>query len=170
MPLTPVHALSLMFLYFKGKNRTDLLALTVSSTFVDLEPLYYILIGEPLDHRIWHGFALTLTIYPVLSALGVYIAEHYFEQKLWSAYKFFRLKPNQVKYSLLTIYLWSLFGSFSHILFDMLTHETMPYVIYPLVFGNPFYFIQVSVIANTATILLAIYSCLLWLKARNQEP
>ena len=107
MPLAPLHGLAVLFLYFKNKKRIDPLALLASATFIDLEPLYYLLIGEPLDHRIWHGFALTLTIYPVLIALTVYFVEHLFENKLWSAYNTLRLKPHQVKYSLLGIYIFA---------------------------------------------------------------
>jgi hypothetical protein len=137
MPITPLHGLALVFLHFKDKIRFDPLALMVSATFIDLEPFYYLLIGESLDHRIWHGFAFALTIYPVLISLGVYLAEHFFKEKLWSIYSALRLKLNKVRYPLLTIYLVSLFGGFSHIFFDMFTHESMPYVIYPLADGNP---------------------------------
>jgi hypothetical protein len=62
--LHPFHALSFMFLYFKDKRHIDPLALAVSTTFIDLEPLYYVLLGEPLDHRVWHGFTLALAITP----------------------------------------------------------------------------------------------------------
>jgi len=78
-----------MFLHFKNKERIDLLALTVSATFIDLEPLYYWLIGEPLDHRIWHSFAASLTVYPILVAIGVYMVERMFEGRLWSTYNAF---------------------------------------------------------------------------------
>jgi len=164
MPITPFHAVSLMFLYFKNKRRIDLLALTVAATFIDLEPLYYFIIREPLDHRIWHGFALALTVYPFLVTFGVYIVEYFFERRLLSVYNALRLKPSQIRYSLITIYLCSLLGSFSHVFFDMFTHEVMPYVIYPLAYGNPFYLGPFSIVVDLAVILLAVYSCLLWLR------
>ncbi|MGB9714262.1 MAG: hypothetical protein ACPLZC_04700 [Candidatus Bathyarchaeales archaeon] len=47
MALTPFHALAFMFLYFRDKRKVDPLALAVSTTFIDLETLYYLLIGEP---------------------------------------------------------------------------------------------------------------------------
>lgn len=166
MPITPLHGLALVFLYFKDKRRFDPLALMVSATFIDLEPFYYLLIGEPLDHRIWHGFAFALTIYPILISFGVYFAEHFFKEKLWFIYSALRLKPNKVRYPLLTIYLVSLFGGFSHIFFDMFTHESMPYVIYPLADGNPFYVGRASIIVEIIVILLAIYSCWKWLSVR----
>jgi len=163
MPLTPLHPLALMFLYFKDKRRIDPLALTVSASFIDLESFYYLLIGEPLDHRIWHGFALALTVYPILIALAVYITEQVFEGRLRSAYNALRLKPIQARYSLSKIYLCSLVGGASHVFFDMLTHENMPYVIYPLANGNPFYLGNASIIVESAVILLAIYSLFLWI-------
>jgi len=169
MPLTPLHGLAVLSPYFKSKRRIDPLALIVSATFVDLEPLYNFLVGEPLTHSIWHGFALTLSIYPVLISLGVYFAERLFENKLWSAYNALRLKPNRVKYSLLTIYLCCLVGGLSHVFFDMFTHESMPYVIYPLVFGNPFYLGQASGIVEAAVVALAVYSVFCWLKAQKLD-
>jgi len=169
MPLTPLHGLAVLFLYFKNKRRIDPLALVASATFVDLEPLYYILIGEPLDHQIWHGFALALTVYPVLITVIVYAVERLFENKLWSAYTALRLKPPQVQYPLLSIYLCCLFGGFSHIFFDMFTHESMPYVLYPLVFGNPFYIGQASIIVEIAVIALALYSVFCWAKTRKLD-
>jgi hypothetical protein len=166
MPITPFHALSLMFLYFRDKKRIDPLALTVSATFIDLEPLYYLLVGEPLDHRIWHGFALALTAYPILVTIGVYITERLFKEKLWTAYNILRLKPNQVQYPLLTVYFCSLLGGFTHVFFDMFTHKDMPYVIYPLAYGNPFYMGNASIIIEITVILLAAYSLLQWIKAK----
>jgi hypothetical protein len=165
MPITPLHALSLMFLYFRDKRRLDPLALTVSSTFIDLETLYYMLIMEPLNHRLWHSFALALTVYPALVTIGVYASERLFAGKLQSAYNTLRLGTSQVRYSASTVYFCSLIGSFTHIFFDMFTHQDMPYVLYPIVYGNPFYLGTTAKVVELAVILLALYSCIEWLKA-----
>lgn len=164
MPLTPFHGFSMLFLYFRNKRNIDPLALSASATFVDLEPLYYLLIGEPLDHQIWHGFALILTVYTILLAVAVYSVERFSETRLLSAYNILRLKPPQVRYSLETIYICCLLGGFSHIFFDMFTHEHMPYVVYPLFFGNPFYLGQASGIVEAAVIALTLYSVFCWRK------
>ncbi|MEM3666680.1 MAG: DUF4184 family protein [Candidatus Bathyarchaeia archaeon] len=164
MPLTPLHGISLMFLYFKDKRRMDPLALTASATFIDLEPLYYTLMGENLDHRIWHSFASVLTVYPLLITLGVYIVEHLLNKRLHSIYTALGLRPNRVVYPLLMIYLCSLIGGLSHVFFDMFTHKDMPYVIFPLTNGNPFYLGQASIISELTVILLTAYSLLQWLK------
>lgn len=168
MPITPLHALSLMFLYFRDKRRIDPLALAVSSAFIDLEVAYYMLITEPLDHRLWHGFALALTVYPILTTLGVYAAERVFTSQLQSAYNKLRLNASQVQYPASTIYFCSLIGGFTHIFFDMFTHKDMPYVLYPIVYGNPFYLGTTAIIVEATVILLALYSCLEWLKATKQ--
>lgn len=158
MPLTPIHGLAVLFLYFTNKRSVDPLALVASATIVDLEPLYYSLLGLAFDHRIWHSYALILTLYPILISLALYAVERFLEPKLWSAYTALRLKPEKVRYSLLNIYLCCLIGGLSHIFFDMFTHETMPYVVYPLVFGNPFYLGQASGIVELAVVALACYS------------
>ena len=169
MPLTPLHGLAVLFLYFKNKRSVDPLALFASATMVDLEPLYYILSGEFLNHHmIWHGYALTLTIYPILITLALYVVEHVFEKQLWSTYTHLRFKPEKVRYSLLTIYLCCLIGGFSHIFFDMFTHESLPYVVYPLFFGNPFYLGPASGIVELTVVALALYSVYCWYK--NSKP
>jgi len=80
MPVTPLHGLTLMFLYFKNKKRIDILALIVLSTFIDLEPLYFFIVGEPLNHRIWHSFAASLTVYPIFITIGVHMLERTFKK------------------------------------------------------------------------------------------
>ncbi|MEM2281587.1 MAG: DUF4184 family protein [Candidatus Bathyarchaeia archaeon] len=164
MPLTPFHPLAFLFLYFRDKQRVDPLALAVSTSLIDLEPLYYTVLGEPLYHRVWHGFTLALTIYPILVAVGVYIAERLFEEKLWTTYTWLRLKPVKVRYPMLNIYLLSLFGSFSHITLDMFTHPEMFWVFYPLIYRNPFYIQEAVVIVEIAVILLTVYSLICWFK------
>jgi hypothetical protein len=164
MPLPPVHGLVALLPYFKAKSVFDPLALVASAICVDLECPIYFFMGQQLDHQIWHGYALALTVYPLIVGLVVYSAEHLFENRLWSAYNKIGFKPTRVKYPPLNIYLCCLVGSFSHIFFDMFTHESMPYVIYPLTYGNPFYLGQASGIVEIITITLTILSVYLWWK------
>lgn len=152
-----------MFLYFKDKQRIDPLALTASATFIDLEPFYYTLLGENLDHRIWHSFALVLTVYPFLITIGVYIVEHLLNRRLHSIYNTLGLRQDRVVYPLLTIYLCSLIGGLSHVFFDMFTHKEMPYVVFPLANGNPFHLGSASITIELLVILLTAYSILRWL-------
>jgi len=164
MPITPLHGLAFMFLFFKNKKLIDPLALTASATLIDLEPLYYFLIGDPLDHRIWHGYALTLTLYPLLVTLGVFMIERLFDKRLRSIYISLRFKPFKARYPVLMIYFCSLLGGLSHIFFDMFTHKEMPYVLYPFMNGNPFYIGTASIIVELAVVLLTVYSLSLWIK------
>ncbi len=169
MPLTPLHGLAVFFLYFKNKRSVDPLALVASAMIVDLEPLYYILSGEFMNHHmIWHGYALILTIYPILITLAVYVVERLFEKQLWSTYTTLQFKPEKVRYPLLNIYLCCLLGGVSHIFFDMFTHENLPYVVYPLFLGNPFYIGAASGIVELTVIALVLYSVYCW--SKTQKP
>ena len=170
MPLPPVHILSVLLLYFRNKRHIDPLAIAASATIIDLEPLYYMLNGEPFDHRIWHGYAFALTIYPILVASTLYFLERLFKKQLWFIYTTLWLKPEKVQYPMLNIYLCCLIGGFSHILLDMFVHETMPYVIYPIVYGNPFYLGETSGIVELIAVALAAYTIYLWLRtAKTQQ-
>ena len=99
MPLPPVHGLVALLPYFKAKSVFDPLALVASATFVDLEPLIYIFMGQQLNHQIWHGYALALTVYPVIVGLIVYSAEHLLENRLWSAYEKNRIQADSCQVS-----------------------------------------------------------------------
>jgi hypothetical protein len=170
MPLPPAHALSVFFLYFKGKRFIDPLALLMSATFVDLEPLYYILIGNSLDHQIWHGYLLLLTIYPLLITLAACIIERLLDGRLLSAYNALGLKPIKARYSLLIVYASCLVGSLSHIFFDMFTHETLPFVIYPFSVGsNPFYLAGFSGLVEGVVVVLALYSIFCWVNSAKSQ-
>ncbi|MEM3703829.1 MAG: DUF4184 family protein [Candidatus Bathyarchaeia archaeon] len=167
MPITPLHFSAFIFLYFKDKKRVDPIALAVSTTFIDLEPLYYLLLRECPTHRVWHGFTSALTIYPILVTLGVYFLENLFGGKLWIALEKMGLDTFQVNYPILNIYLISLFGGLSHIFLDMFTHEQMSWVLYPFTYGNPFYIGEASTIVEILVILLTIYSLSCWLKDKR---
>lgn len=165
MPLTPFHISSLFFLYFKAKRYVDPLALAVSTTFIDLEPLYYLIVEGRISHRIWHGYALALTVFPVLVTIGVYLAEHFFEKRLMSLYRILGFKPVKAKYSASNIYAISVFGGFSHIFLDMFTHYNMRWVFYPFAFGNPFYSRRAYAVVGAAVVLLSLCSLVFWLKS-----
>lgn len=169
MPITPLHALILLPLYFRYREKVDPLAITASAMLVDLEPLYHLLLNERPHHRVWHGLITSLTIYPIIIAIGVFIAERIIESELRSLYGFLWLRPVRVKYGLLNAYFCSLIGGASHVFLDALTHENMPYAVYPIAYGNPLYVEQVSVAVNVAVILMSLYSCMVWLRLRKRE-
>lgn len=169
MPLPPIHGLTGLLPYFKNKN-LDPLALVAGATFVDLESLVYIVLGNPLNHQFFHGYLLVLTVYPVLVGLFVYFMERAFERKVWSAYTTLRFNPTRVKYSPLTIYLCCFAGGLSHLLFDIWTHQSLPYIIYPLAQGNPFYIGPYTGIVELIAVGLAVVTIFLWWKSKGKYP
>ena len=169
IPLTPIHILAIMPIYLRFKGRIDPLALLISSTFVDLEPLYLLLIGEPNDHGILHSY-FAILLFSVLIVFIVFFAERHYENRLWSVYGKLRLNPDRVKYPLLSVYLTFLVGGFSHIFFDMLTHKSLPYVFYPIALGNPFYLGQASIVVDAIVAFVAFGSVFWWLKPQKRIP
>ena len=135
-----------------------------SATITDLESLYYWLLGDPFNHRIWHSYLFALVVFPVLVTLALYFVERRFEPELSSAYEVLRLKPSQAKYSPSIIFLSCLIGGFSHIFLDMFTHQNLPYVMYPLFYGNPFYLGQARFVVEALAAGLAVYSVYRWWK------
>ncbi len=130
---------------------------------MDIEPLYYVLIGDPLDHRIWHSYLMAVVVLPVIVSLAVFIVERHFQGELQSTYRFVKLKPTNA-YSLTAIYVNCVIGGFSHIFLDMFTHESMPFLMYPLLMGNPLYLGQTSLILEGVAVALAFFSLYFWWK------
>jgi hypothetical protein len=164
LPPNPLHFSAVAPLHFKWPEAFDITALLVSSTFVDLELLYYFLIGKPMSHGLWHSYLFVLTIYPVVLSLIVYVAERTIEKTIFGVYRVFRFFPKKVKYSFKTIYLCCLFGGISHIFFDMWIHENSPYVLFPFYEGNPFWIGEWEIIIYVVVALLSFYAVFLWIK------
>jgi len=167
LPPTPIHFFSVASLHFVRSGTFDITALLLSSTCIDLELLYLLLIGQPLHHGLWHSYFFALTIFPVAVSLVVLVAERKLPTILKSIYKFFRFSPSKLKYSFKNIYLASLIGGASHIFFDMWTHRVSSYLLYPFaVFDseNPFWVAEYEVVIYISVALLSVYSIYLWIK------
>jgi hypothetical protein len=167
LPPTPIHFLSVAPLHFVKPGTFDITALLLSSTCIDLELLYLLLIGQPLYHGLWHSYFFALTIFPVAVSLLVLVAERKLLGILKSTYKLFRFYPIKLKYSFKTIYLSSLVGGASHIFFDMWTHRVSSYLLYPFVVfeaENPFWAYEYEVVIYISVTLLSIYSIYFWIK------
>jgi len=164
LPPTPLHFLAIAPLHFKRPETFDVTALLCSSTFVDLELLYLLLIGRPMIHGFWHSYFYVLTIYPVVLSLMVYVAERRFDKTILIVYRFFRFFPKKVRYSLKTIYFCCLIGGVSHIFFDMWVHENSSYVLFPFYEGNPFWIGEWSIIVFSLVVLLSLYTVFLWIR------
>ena len=142
----------------------------ISATIIDLEPLYYLVLGDwAFHHRVWHSYFVALVVFPFLISFVVYLVERRFDQKLLATYDKLKLKPTRLRYSLLMIYVSCLIGGFSHIFFDMFTHESLPYVLYPLFYGNPFYLGQATFIVEGLAAGLAVDSVYCWWKLSKIE-
>ncbi len=164
MPANPLHFSAIALLHFKRPETFDITALLCSSTFVDLELLYLLLIGNPMEHGLWHSYLFVLTIYPVVLSLIVYVAERMFNKTIFRVYRFFRFFPKKVKYSFKTIYFCCLIGGVSHIFLDVWSHEISPYVLFPFYEENPFWIGEWSIIIEVLVILLSLYTVFLWIR------
>jgi hypothetical protein len=164
LPPNPLHFSAIAPLHFKRPETFDITALLCSSTFVDLELLYYFLIGKSMSHGLWHSYFFVLTIYPVVLSLVVYVAERRLDTTISSVYRFFRFFPKKLRYSFKTIYFCCLIGGASHIFFDMWVHETSPYVLFPFYDENPFWIGEWSIIIYMIVSLLSVYTVFLWIR------
>ncbi|MFQ5950657.1 MAG: DUF4184 family protein [Candidatus Geothermarchaeales archaeon] len=162
MPATPLHFLAIAFLYFRSPERFDLVALFFSSVLLDLEPLYLVLVRAVPDHQVWHSFLFVTTVYLVAVSAGVWLLENRFEGTIARTFSFFRLDASNIKRTPAVILLSILIGGTSHVFFDMFTHEEMPYVVYPLSYGNPFWLVAWDPLVGGFVVALSLYSLWIW--------
>jgi hypothetical protein len=164
VPANPLHFLAIAPLYFRMPEKFDVTALLISSTFVDLELLYYLFVENHMSHGFWHSYLFVLTFYPVGLTLIIYIIEKGFPKSIRSVYNVFRFYPKKVSYSIKTVYFSCLFGGISHIFFDMWGHEHSPYVLFPFYEKNPFWVGDWNIIVLVLLIFLSLYTVFLWIK------
>ena len=169
MPANPFHFLAIAPLHFRRPENFDITALLFSSTSVDLELLYYFLTEKHMNHGLWHSYFFVLTIYPVVLSLIVYVTERKLDKTIFRVYRFFRFFPKKVRYSFKTIYSCCLIGGVSHIFFDMWTHETSPYILFPFYEENPFWIGEWSIIIIVLVSLLSLYTVLLWIRQMHSH-
>ena len=162
MPANPLHFLAIAFLHFKRPERFDLVALLFSSVLVDLEIPYLNLVRAVPDHQVWHSFLFVTTLYLVAVSAGVWFLENRLSITIARTFSFFGLKHSNIKHSPGAILLSSLVGGTSHVFFDMFTHEEMPYVFYPLSYGNPFWLGAWDPVVGAFVVALSLYSLWIW--------
>ena len=164
LPATPLHFSAIAPLHSRRPENFDITALVYASTLVDLELLYFFLTENHLNHGFWHSYFFVLTIYPVVLSLIIYVMERRFEKTIFSIYGFFKFFPEKVRYPFKTIYFCCLFGGFSHIFFDMWTHENSSYILFPFYGENLFWVGEWSIIIHALVISLSLYTVFLWMK------
>ena len=97
-------------------------------------------------------------------AVSVYVLEARAKGWVQFGYRFLRLK-NPAKYPFSSILLSCFLGWLSHVFFDMWTHETFRFVLFPIVGENPFWFdYPVVQIIESLVLVLSAYSVILWVR------
>lgn len=169
MPLTPFHALSVLWLSFKREKYFDPISIIISSMILDLEPFLVLVLNLPyLTHGFWHSyfacFVVSLLLTPFL---------HFFEARCKGVVvgicRFSMIKFHGFPYSFKFIFLNCLFGTSFHVFLDSFTHGNFPYVLFPFyVFSrhsNPFWLgMNVAITIELIVIGLSLLSLGLWLK------
>ena len=164
MPANPLHFLAVAPLYFKLPTKFDITSLMISSTFVDLELVYYFLFENHTAHGFWHSYLFVLTAYPIILSVIIYLMHKKCGKPIQKIYGFFRLYPNRISHSIKTIYFSCLVGGLSHMFFDQWTHEYSSYVLYPVYNYNPFWIGDWSIIIPLVVTVLSGYTVFLWIQ------
>ena len=164
MPATPLHFLAIAPLYLKMPTKFDITSLLASSTFVDLELVYYFLFENHTAHGFWHSYFFVLTIYPLVLTVIIYLMHKKCGKTILKIYDDFKLHPNMISGSFKTIYFSCIVGGVSHIFFDKWTHQYSSHVLYPLYSSNPFWIGDWSIIILLVISALSIYTVFLWIK------
>ncbi len=173
MPATPLHFLSVAPLHLVRPQTFDITALLLSSTCIDLELLYLLMIGQPMIHGIWHSYFFAFTIFPLVVSVVVLVAEREFSKILKNTYRIFRFSPSKLKYNFKTIYFSALIGGTSHLFFDMWTHRVSSHLLYPFVVfasENPFWVGEYDIVVHIAAALLSAFSIYWWVKRLCTHP
>jgi len=168
LPLPPLHITAMAWLHFRSPRKIDLAALVLATNVPDLEPLIAIILNFEESHTVWHSY-LAAVVLSIPLAVIVWLLERYSKGLVQWGYSLLRLEmPNEYRFDV--ILATCLVGWASHVSFDMWTHETFRYVLYPLVQDvNPFWL--GSLFANFVefiVLVLSLYSVLLWVR-RIQE-
>jgi len=167
LPLPPLHVTAVAWVYFKKKTRIDLAALALGATLPDIEPLIAIFAGLE-THVFFHSFLGAVLLSPFL-AVFVCVLERRAKRVIGFGYRFLRLR-NPGEYGFRAVLLSCMSGWLSHVFFDMWTHETFRFVLFPIVGENPFWFdYPIVQIVESIVLGLSAYSVLLWVRQVGGE-
>lgn len=170
MPITPLHALSVLWLSYKKERFFDPLALIVSSIIIDFEPFLVLTFNLPyLSHGFWHSYFSALILSFSLTP-PLYGVEKKMKDELSKVCKFFGLKCHILPYGFKSILLSCMLGAVLHVFLDSFTHAKLPFVLFPFYVAgshsNPFWFgFNAAIIVELVTVGLSLFSCVLWLKS-----
>jgi len=116
MPITPFHFGPGIAVHAMAPKRISFLAFCLSNIFIDVEPLYFIVVRQPPLHRFFHTYLGASLI--VMLTIGVFVVA----QKLTSHFSV----PNLFQWrniKLTSVAMGAILGSYSHILLDSFMHS-----------------------------------------------
>lgn len=167
MPLTPLHILAFLWVYFLTHRRIDPTALILSTSLIDLEALAGIYLKMP--HWVWHSYFGAI-VFSIPLALFLYLFEHRANGFLTRTYGAFSVPFQGRPYGFRMVYITYALGSTSHVFLDSLTHRSFPLVFFPFVTSpNPFWFgFEFAWMVYAILVLLSVYSLVLWIKSSSK--
>lgn len=161
MVFTLFHYLAVAPLQFKARDKVDPVALALSTTLIDIEPLTGFFTGN--YHWLLHSF-FGVCLFSALLAFLVTTLERRGSPTISFFYKVLRLERR--RYEFRYVLLTSVFGGISHVLIDALTHRNFPYVLFPFrASANPFWMgFEVGHFVQAIAISLSLYCAYLWFR------
>lgn len=161
MVFTALHYLAIAPLQFKMRDKIDPIALVLSTTLIDIEPLVGFFTGN--YHWVLHSF-FGAGVFSVFIAFAVFALERGDSFVISFVYRALGLEKREHK--LRFVLLTSVLGGTSHVLLDAFTHRSFPYVLFPFrASANPFWMgFGVGHLVQAVAILLSLYSVYLWSK------
>jgi len=160
MPLTPLHTLTLLWIYLRSPRRVDPAALIASTSIIDLESAAGIVLHRP--HGVWHSY-LGAALASIPIAISLYMLERRCEGRFTQIFNAFSL-PFHPPYSFKSTVITATFGGVSHVLLDSLTHRSFPNALFPFKASpNPFWLgFESAWIVYTIVSALSLYSLICW--------
>jgi hypothetical protein len=160
MPFTPFHFGPGAALHALAPRQLSFMAFAGANVLVDVEPLYYMLIGQEPLHRFFHTYiGVTLVM---LATVAVFLLARRLARTVWlpnpGDWQALRLRP---------VMLGAAAGSYSHIVLDSVMHADI-HPLAPFSQANALYLI-VSLDALHNFCLLSGVLALVWLAARELQ-
>lgn len=115
MPITPFHFGPGAALHALAPKHVSFLAFAAANVLVDVEPLYFMLLGQYPLHRFFHTYIGASLV--VVAAIALVVSARWFARRFWL--------PNIFKWrelALLPVVLGAAAGSYSHVLLDSFMH------------------------------------------------
>lgn len=179
MPVTPLHLLPALALYFLFFRRLNLFAFFSATLLIDIEPMLYLLFDVPIPqiplisggytpvglHIITHNpFGIVLLVAPSMTILAKTL------ERMKSFWLTIIKNASWVDYSLRSVYLSALLGAFLHLGWDMTMHYDIN-LAFPLYYmPNPFVNHQVLDMVWNISLITAPVAFVLSIRRYREHP